>query len=621
MRLPSIDQLTRHAAAAFRRFPYTITAGIVSAIVAISVDDWLEDVLGLLTRSGDGVELLVATTLAIPMFFALRLAQERAVLSRVAANGIRILGVLGLGAFLWYWSGWSPKLQVLHYMQLSLGMHLLASALPYIGRGEERGFWQYNRTLFLRFLTGALYSAVLFAGLAVALVAIDNLFGLDVDEELYFNLWALIAFVFQTWFFTAGVPEDLEALDAVDDYPRGLKLFTQFVLVPLVSVYLVILMAYLAKVLVTTEWPSGWIGWLVSSVSVVGILSILLTYPIRDRAENRWIVSYGRWFWIVMLPAVGMLLAATLKRIGQYGITEPRYILLVLTVWLAGMAVLYGFVRSQSIKWLPITLGILAFATFMGPWGAYSVSHNSQVNRLTDLLDRNGLLDDGVAVRTPNEVPLEDRRQIGAAIVYLMSNHGSGGLVPLLGEELASTDSAGGTDPVREWVVTDRVRLVMNELGMEYVAPFSHYDNPEGYFTLQSDQGLQAVEVAGYDYAIEAGNGTDVSVAGRAMRFELDSLDVVVREDGVERARLPLEAALAGRLASVGEGMQTLPLNEELRIEGQGSGGVRVALVVRWLSGRRQEGVTTVSGVSGVWLFRFEEGGTAATAEGAAPDA
>lgn len=241
----------------------------------------------------------------------------------------------------------------------------------------------------------------------------------------------------------------------------------------------------------------------------------------------------------------------------------------------------------------------------MGPWGAYSVSRNSQVSRLTDLLDRNGLLNDGVAVRTPNEVSLEDRRQIGAAIVYLMSNHGSAGLVPLLGEELAATDSTGGTGPVREWVATDRVRLVMNELGLEYVAPFSRYDNPEGYFMLQSDRGLQAVEVAGYDYVIEAANGTDVTVAGRAMRFELDSLDVVVREDGVERARLPLEGALEERLASVGEGTQTLPLNEELRIEGQGRGGVRVALVVRWLSGRRQDGVTTVSGLSGVWLFRF----------------
>lgn len=425
MRLPSIDEFLRHASDAFRRFPYTISAGLLSALIAIASIEGVDEVFGFLTRSGDGSDLLVATTLALPLFFALRLAQERGLLSGLAAGVLRLVGVAALIAVVWQWPGWSEKLRFLHYAQLSLGLHLLAAFVPFARPGELNGFWQYNRALFLRFLIGALYSGVLFGGLAVALVAIDNLFGLDVAEELYGDLFALIAFGFHTWFFTAGVPRDLGELEAVEEYPRGLKLFSQFVLIPLVTVYLAILLAYLAKVVITTEWPSGWIGWLVSCVAVAGILSILLTHPIRHRRENAWMVTYGRWFWLAMIPAVGMLLVAVWKRIDQYGITEPRYFLLLLTLWLAGMALLYGVVRSQNIKWLPATLCVLAFVTFVGPWSAYSVSRASQVSRLEGLLERNGMLAEGRAIpvsgRTEGEavspradaVPIEDRREIG----------------------------------------------------------------------------------------------------------------------------------------------------------------------------------------------------------------
>jgi hypothetical protein len=258
----------------------------------------------------------------------------------------------------------------------------------------------------------------------------------------------------------------------------------------------------------------------------------------------------------------------------------------------------------------------VAFLTLLGPWSAVPVSRASQMGRLTTMLERNGLLEDGVAVRAPNEVSLEDRRQIGAALVYLMSTHGSKSLVPLLGEELAATDSTGRTEPVREWEATDRVRLAMSELGMAYVG---RYDagglGNEGYFTLQSNPRPEAVEVAGYDYVIEASNGMDVVVAGRPLHFELDGLDVVVEEAENEIARVSLADAVERGLEEVGEGNQTLPLSEELRIEGRGRAGVRVAMIVRWIGGRRTDGATELTGANGVWLFRFGEGAELPAAE------
>ena len=620
MRLPSIDELLRHASDAFRRFPYTISAGVLSTLIAIATVEDVDEVFGFLTRSGAGSDLLVATTLALPLFFALRLAEERGLLSGLVAGVARVLGAAGLIAVVWQWPEWSERLRFLHYVQLSLGLHLLAAFVPFVRPGELNGFWQYNRALFLRFLIGALYSAVLFGGLAVALVAIDNLFGLDVAEELYGELFVVIGFGFQTWFFTAGVPRGLEGLDATDEYPRGLKLFSQYVLIPLVTVYLAILLAYLAKVLITTEWPSGWIGWLVSCVSVAGILSILLTHPIRHRQENAWIVTYGRWFWLAMIPAVGMLLVAVWKRIDQYGITEPRYFLLLLTLWLTGMAIVYGIVRSQNIKWLPATLCVLAFVTFVGPWSAYSVSRSSQLSRLEGLLARNGMMVDGRAVAatdgapgaeaggTPADtIPTEDRREIGATLVYLFGNHGSAPLVDLLGPELAVTDTLGGTDPVREWVARERAGEVMAEFGLEFDDARPMVD-AGGHFQLRVDPG-EAVDVSGYTYAFEAGRNSAARVAGRQLDITVEDHAVVARSADSVLFTVRLEEAIGRALEHAG-GTATGPdgqVPRELMRTEISAPGIEGAFLPTWISGRRIGGRIEVDAVSGLWLLNVSD--------------
>src|SRR5439155_22978364 len=237
---------------------------------------------------------------------------------------------------------WADRLAGLRFYQLLVAGHLLVAVAPYAGAGRLEGFWQYNRFLFLRYLLASLYSFVLWVGLAVALGALNQLFGLKVPGEAYGHLAAVLAFAFHPWFFLAGLPRDYAALDQLDDYPIGLKVFPQFVLMPLVVAYLAILTAYLGKVIITRTWPSGWIGYLVSCVSSAGVLALLLVHPIRQRADSRWVDAYGRWWFVALVPSLVMLLLATGKRVGQYGITEPRYFLLTLALWLLGLSLLYG---------------------------------------------------------------------------------------------------------------------------------------------------------------------------------------------------------------------------------------------------------------------------------------
>ncbi len=573
------------------------------------------DLLAVLTQSGNGDDLLVASTLAIPLYFAFRLAQERGLVSGRVAAALKVVTVVVLIAIVWQWAAWSEQARVLRYLQLSLGAHLLVAFVPFVRSGELNGFWQYNRTLFLRVLLTGIYSVVLFAGLAIALLAIDRLFGVDWYDEVYLDLLLTIGFVFTTWFFVSGVPAHLERLESVDEYPRGFKLFAQFVLIPLVTIYLTILTAYFGKVLLTAEWPSGWIGWLVSSVSVVGILSILLTHPIRDREENRWIGSYVRWFWIVMIPAILMLLVASWKRIAQYGVTEPRYFLVVLTLWLAAMAVLYGILRSQNIKLIPLSLCALAIVTVAGPWGAYTVSRNSQSARFTAILERNGMLQDGRAVAASDDVSLEDRRELSGSLTYLLANHGAQNLSSVLGPELAVTDSVGGRDAISSSAATNRAGAILRELGVEFVQARRGLPlGDESFFTFRADE-RESLPLDGFDYSFRT-NANDVSVpwaVGDSLHIELNQeaarLDLRLRSTGAQLMSVPLGDMLNRAedhdMAGDFDRTHTVP-RDVLRVDVSGS-GLRIGVAVESIHGHRTDDGFKVNGYSATWLVDVDE--------------
>ncbi len=590
-RLPSLERLASSALATLRRFPAVVAAAALGAAAGLAGLEGLGD--------ETWIRLLVVSTLALPLTFAISATAER----RAWSPGIRGLGlglaVAALAAVFLAWPGWTEPVRVRRYLQLSFGFHLAAAFLPFLGVDEPRGFWQYNRALLLRFLTAAFYVVVLQAGLSLAVGALDQLFGVPVPDETYLRLWIVLGLLFQTWFFLAGVPDDLAALEAMDDYPRGLKLFVQYVLVPLVVVYLLILTAYAVKVVATWDWPSGWIGWLVSVVAVVGILAYLLVHPVRRATENRWVRIYGRWFWVALLPSVVLLGLAVWQRVAQYGVTEDRYFLAVGTLWLGGTALYHVLTGSEEIERVPQTLCVVVLAAFVGPWSAYAVAESSQLGRLRGLLTANEMLVDGRARAAPADVSFEDRKEISAAVRYLVERHGGRSLAPLFPDSLLAADSvdvalaprgpggAGRPDTVRRREARPVEERVVASLGIAYVHPWEGARAPSHVSYHAADE-LRARPLGGYGHLVGGVHsglrdtvtvdlpGADGGVGTVRLVADSSSLRILAGEGGV----LELSVAdLAARLRAQGLGARVPVPPEAMRIEGVG-GGLRVAL---WL--------------------------------------
>ncbi|WP_423930342.1 DUF4153 domain-containing protein [Candidatus Palauibacter sp.] len=607
MKLPSIERLAAAAWATAQRFPVVLVCGVVAAIAAMRAVE--ADTL-------DAMRPVAAATLGLPLLTGLTLFAERRNFGALRHWALRALGLAVLLLFYWGWPNWSEPVTGMRYFHFSVTLHLMVAFIAYLGVREPNGFWQFNRTLFFRFCLGGIYTYVLFGGLSLAMLGIDNLFGIDIDDLNYPRLLFFLGFVFQTWFFLAGVPRDLEPLERRDDYPAGLRVFAQYVLLPLVSLYLVILTAYLGRVVITTTWPSGWIGYLVSALATLGIFSLLLVHPRRGREGHAWIATYARVFWIALIPSVAMLLLAITQRIGQYGITERRYLLFVLAVWLGATALFYAVSRSREIKGIPLSLAVLGLLTFVGPWSAYDVSQRSQIGRLEGLLAAHGVLREGLispaAAEVPVEVPAEDWRQINDILHYLAGWHGTAGIDGWFEGGVATIDTIGdGTAPSSWAEAGRRAALIADYFGLapaEGLLP-----DPRGFTGISPPGGRDAaVALGGFDRALFDVNlltGRRM-IEGDTLAFDAtaDSLGARIRLGETELAT----ASFAGLIARAARsGISTAPGRVELPPDSLHldftQAGVTVRIQITTLRVRLTDDEHRPVSVRGTVLFRREE--------------
>jgi hypothetical protein len=248
----------------------------------------------------------------------------------------------------------------------------------------------------------------------------------------------------------------------------------------------------MAKILIAWDWPQGWVSRLVLGFATAGISSLLLLYPIREKAENIWIKKASRWLNVLMIPLVIMLLLALWRRISEYGITEGRYIAIILGFWLGIIVVYFILSHTKSIKIIPVSLCILALFISFGPWSAFSVSEKSQVDRLQDFLTKNNILVESRIQEALATVPRDDVRQISSIIAYLHDIHGYDRIQSWFSKSLKE-DSLGARLKFKE------PALVTKMMGIEYVNVWYSAAGNEVFFR-SKQAGL--IDVQGYDRMI-----------------------------------------------------------------------------------------------------------------------
>jgi hypothetical protein len=427
-----------------------ITAGIVSAIanyplvIIMAVALGAESIWLIHHEETDlfdeALPWMLAQGMGISLFFALHTVSRYRKLSRAVTGGILALGI-GVLYLIGYHFDYMMSMareetMVLEVVGYALASHLLVAFLPFFHKNTLNGFWQYNKSLFLRAFTTILYTGVLFAGLSGAIAAIQELFDVEFTGKIFAYLWFVMAFPVSALIFCAGVPlaDDIDALESSSDLPSGLRLFVQFVLLPLVVVYLCILYAYMGKIILSWTLPQGWVTILIMVFSVVGMLAMLLVHPFQQLTEHAWIKVITKNYYRSLLPLLVLQYVAIFTRISDYGFTSARWAVVAITAWLTFITVYKVFFKGKNIILIPYTLCAVAILFLIGPLSHRSISVWSQtakINRLVktlNLIDAKGKLKVYKANATTDSLMGE----IYSATRYLNRNHQCTGLEPYI---------------------------------------------------------------------------------------------------------------------------------------------------------------------------------------------
>ena len=374
------------------RYPMVLTVSLITALSA-ALYTYLSDKYYGANDSYHNLEmLLIVGSLGISLMFAVAMMVQR-----FGKEILLQLVVLAVLIGLYFYLPAHPKdfTPVYGYIiaLLFLSSHLLVAFGAYINRGGEGDFWQFNKNLFINTFLTILFTGVLTGGVLLALTAIENLFDFNIPGYFYELLFAFLSIFGSTFIFLLFSDRGLPYLEKKSSYPEVLKFFTQFVLIPLLIIYLVILYFYSVKILINWELPRGWVSYLVLAYSVVGIFALLLVHPLKEQVSKSWVKIFSKLFYYTLLPLLVLLFVAIFTRILQYGYTEPRYFVLMIALWLSSVVLYFIFVKRATIKFIPISMFCFTMAAMLLPYfNAFAVSKRSQKHEFAKILENKNLL-------------------------------------------------------------------------------------------------------------------------------------------------------------------------------------------------------------------------------------
>ena len=322
--------------------------------------------------------------------------------------------------------------------RLLVGSLILALTLAgHLGRREtNETFWLFNHRLWLGALLAGVGAGLLGAGLIAIHETIKLLFGLTLSrlapEYILTVCFGIVAPVSFLAFAPRRFSDPITASEQHDFTMRAAAALVKFVAVPLLLVYTAILYAYAAKIALAWELPKGTLGAMVVGYLFAGAATLLLGYPSRETGGALVRLFWRYWVWLAALPVV-LLFVAVSRRIADYGLTEQRYLMVLIGVW---ALILAAFRLAQGARFdlrlLPGVAALLLLAASFGPGGAIGLSVLSQKAELASILASKGMLADGkIAPRGEGaaENPLGEAASRARAIEWYLNTHHSLGLL------------------------------------------------------------------------------------------------------------------------------------------------------------------------------------------------
>lgn len=486
-----------------KRFPLTILLSVSIAVILIAVSELkpVEDTLR---------KIALVSALGLPLSLSIKLSFEK----RNEENIVKLITAYVLSAIflVLYYFIFLKSLNMAantRYIAVSLTLYLCFLFIPYFPRKDQ--FEMYIISILSSLFITVLYSLVLYGGLSAILFTVDKLLGIQILGKVYYYTWLLVVFIFAVSYFLSGIPLKDKTFSP-KAYPKLLKILLLYIVMPLLTVYTIILYIYFGKIIISMQWPVGLVSHLVLWYSVIVTIVLFLITPILE--ENNWACKFLKFTPKLLLPLLLMMFISIGIRINAYGVTERRYYIVILALWIFCIMLYFSFTRGLKNIIIPFTLSIIALVSVFGPISSFSISKYSQNKRLEKILIQNNMLKDG-SIQRNSDVPKQDKANISSILDYFNRNH--------------------NLNEVKYVPAGFKMEDINNVFGFSYEN--SIYESPENYFYFSGNLDKKALDIRGYDYLFETRylmNRNRISYNGLSAIYDYENSKISINYEGKE---------------------------------------------------------------------------------------
>ncbi|QQR54602.1 DUF4153 domain-containing protein [Candidatus Peregrinibacteria bacterium] len=475
--LPTPNFSLSHLASTVARFPLALLSSALCTgllIGASRMNPYPENV----------DQALSSLFIGILLFGGLALLAERL---RLRSWLIQLMGIplLYLLVYSVEPSGYWVDLDMLHLGMIFVASLALVFVGPYVRNNkEEQGFWNYSIATLSSALIAIATALILWLGFSLAIFSIQELFNVTMSYTWTQDFGYFFCILLASLVFYMGIPTDYKDLQKQAPAEKMMRSFVLYISFPLLLTYFLILSVYVVKILATQDWPEGFVAMPVLLFTLLGYGTYALLFLLRNEKVNKLIGRFLQVFPWTTIPFLLVYFVAFWKRIEPYGLTEERYLGVLLGLVLLGWSLYYATQKKASLRWIPLSVVIVGLLCSVGPWSPRALSEWSQMSRLESVLTRTGILVEGEIVPlAENTLSDEDGDEIFSKVEYLVNHHDGDAFSAWFGEGAKGMSSED----------------VLRKMGLEHYDP---YEGPTDYFDFGTD-GDEVLTAAGYDYALQ----------------------------------------------------------------------------------------------------------------------
>ena len=392
-----IKQILPNMKRGIERFPLTIFCGIIVFLLSVYVIETSD------TNNNHFIEevqkYIFLIMLSIPLTAALELIREKYFSCKNkwiirALNAVITIAFVVFYRFYYLYETGGETFFDNGEKLLATGIifFLFFLLAPIIGKKDEEE--KYFQSIIVDKAVTVLFSVVLFLGLTVVFLTVDGLSLIKLKGEIYVETWLFVVFVFAMIFFASKLKKVDENLEEYEIH-KVFKFLIYFIIIPLITIYTGILYIYFGKMLITRSWPQGLVSHLILWYTIFSLFIMIMVTPMTKKDPVAKV--FKKYFPFASIPLLALSIVSISKRISQYGVTELRYFIVLLGIWLILCMVSSIFKARLSI--ILISLIAVVYISVFSPVNNRRITIMSQNKRLERILIKHGLLKDGKLVQ------------------------------------------------------------------------------------------------------------------------------------------------------------------------------------------------------------------------------